>query len=89
MLDLTLSIELNPLICIHCSRRLSEVCLESCAKEGRFRHLGPVEMDELRPLPVLPSMEILLKLNTAGRLALIMLILHYWTAEIRSLQKRD
>ncbi len=82
-------IELNPLICIFSKRRLTQICLESCAKEGFFRHLSPIEPDGSRAPPSLPSMEVLLKLTAAGRLALIALVLHYWTGEIRNLQRRD
>ncbi len=82
-------IELNPLISVFCKRQLSQECLESCVKEGRFRHLSPIELDEWRQLPSLPAMEDLLKLNAAGRLALIALVLHYWIGEVRQRQPRD
>lgn len=84
-----MDIVLNQLICVFCKRQLSQVCLESCAKEGLFRHLRPIERDEWRQPPSLPSMDSLLKLNAAGRLAVITLVLYYWIEEVRNRPMRD
>lgn len=85
----TLNIESNPLICVYCKRQLSQICLESCSKEALFRYLAPMQLDESKSPPGFPNMETLLKLNAEGRLALIMLVLHYWAGETRSLQVRQ
>jgi hypothetical protein len=82
-------IELNPLICNFCKRQLAQVCLESCAEEGLFRHLSPIELYEWKQRPNLPSMDDLLKLRAAGRLALISLVLHYLIQEVRDIKARD
>ncbi len=64
-------------ICGYCRNRGTDSCLTECRKEGLYRYLEPIALEEFDNPPEIPSMNDLLSYDAVSRLAFIRLSLHY------------
>ena len=64
-------------VCGYCRNRGQPVCLTRCSREGLYRHLGPVVLEDWDHPPEVPNMEELLAYDAVTRLALVQISLHY------------
>jgi hypothetical protein len=67
-------------VCRYCKNNLKPGCINSCAPEGLYRNLEPMELDMWHDPPRLPSMSTLMDYAPVTRFALMYLVLHYVSA---------
>jgi hypothetical protein len=74
-------------VCGYCRNRGETSCMTECVPEGLYRHLCPARLEEWEFPPGLPDMDEMLGYDSATRLALVKLALHYLGEEVVKLKR--
>ncbi len=65
------------IVCAYCRNKFKHSCIATCAPEGLYRNLVPMELTYWQNAPKLPHMSKLMAYAPVTRMALMYLILFY------------